>query len=265
MADMMTTEQPLSRSNGPQEEALRPGALRGQTWLMVQTRQAQQLIRGRNGTADKPAIIGLVGFADRLRMIWQAARQDDPYADWWLIKVHEAIEQARAFVDAQQLEQERQFVQVAGIETTVAESLRPYRVPLQFANPYAYRGAHLIAEYDTLVRTLLTRCHVGLLDRDTAEATIHRCARRIRGTFAIAQGYRFLGIDRPAVRQGTGKSEQARQRMGELPAAVLSGEQQAQIVPRKVVFPKVATGAMILNPLSSDATENVPEDGTEGR
>jgi hypothetical protein len=29
------------------------------------------------------------GFADRLRVIWQAARNDDPYADWWLIKVHE--------------------------------------------------------------------------------------------------------------------------------------------------------------------------------
>jgi hypothetical protein len=55
-----------------------PGALHGQIWLTVQTNQAQQLIHGRAGTPDKPAIIGLIGFADRLRVIWQAARHDDP-------------------------------------------------------------------------------------------------------------------------------------------------------------------------------------------
>jgi len=55
--------------------------LRGQAWLTVQTRQAQQLIRGRNGSADQPAIIGLIGYADRLRVIWQAARDDDLYAN----------------------------------------------------------------------------------------------------------------------------------------------------------------------------------------
>ncbi len=83
-----TTSSDSQPSSAP--EAL--GPLRGQVWLTIQTHQAQQLVRGRNGTPDKPAIIGLVGFADRLRVIWQAARNDDPYADWWLIKVHEAIE-----------------------------------------------------------------------------------------------------------------------------------------------------------------------------
>ena len=80
------------------------GALRGQAWLTVQTRQAQRLIQGRNGSEEKPAIIGLVGFADRLRLIWHAARSDDPYADWWLIKIDEAIEQARAFIRQSQSE-----------------------------------------------------------------------------------------------------------------------------------------------------------------
>ena len=55
-----------------------PGALHGQVWLTVQTHHAQQLIHGREGTPDKPPIIGLTGFANRLRVIWQAARDDDP-------------------------------------------------------------------------------------------------------------------------------------------------------------------------------------------
>ena len=58
------------------EDQRGPGVLRGQVWLTIQTRQAQQLVRGRNGTAEKPAITGLVGFANQLRVIWQAARNE---------------------------------------------------------------------------------------------------------------------------------------------------------------------------------------------
>ena len=67
------------------------GALRGEVWLTVQSHHAQRLILGRAATLEKPAIVGLVGFADRLRVIWNAARADDPYADWWLIKIDEAL------------------------------------------------------------------------------------------------------------------------------------------------------------------------------
>ena len=36
----------------------KPGALRGQAGLSIHTRPAQQRLRGRNATRDKPAIIG---------------------------------------------------------------------------------------------------------------------------------------------------------------------------------------------------------------
>ena len=58
-----------------------PGPRQGQAWLTLQTRHAQRLLRGRPAGAGKPAIIGLFGFAERLRGIWQGARLDDPYAD----------------------------------------------------------------------------------------------------------------------------------------------------------------------------------------
>jgi integrating conjugative element protein (TIGR03761 family) len=214
------------------------GALRGHAWLTVQTRQAQRLIQGRNGCEKKPAIIGLVGFADRLRLIWQAARNDDPYADWWLIRIHEAIEQARAFIRQSQSEIDEKLAQSSAIEIETAESLRPYRIPLQFANPYAYQGAHLIGEYDTLVRTLLTGCHVSLLDRAFSAQFVQHGGRRIRGTFALPQGYRFLNIDRASVQRQDEPARQAQSLMGDLPPAVLSGEQQAPQVPSKRHFPE---------------------------
>ena len=42
----------------------RPGALRGQAWLTLQTRHAGRLIKGRPGSADKQPITGLLGFAN---------------------------------------------------------------------------------------------------------------------------------------------------------------------------------------------------------
>ncbi len=233
-----------------------PGALRGQVWLTVQTRQAQRLIRGRNGTADKPAIIGLVGFADRLRVIWQAARNDDPYADWWLIQVHEVLERVRDLVRVEQMTLDVRLDQLNALEVAVAKSLKPHRVALRFANPYAYRGAQLIAEYDTFVRTLLTARHVGLLPDPSMEALLNGCARKIRGVFAVPQGYHFLGIDRAALRQGTANANRARQVMGEVPEAVLNGTEQAPLMPRKVQFPEAAARHIRLQPVEATPTES---------
>jgi len=228
-----------------------PGALRGQAWLTVQTRQAQRLVRGRNGNADKPAIIGLVGFADRLRVIWQAARNDDPYADWWLVKVHEALERVRDLVKNEQAALDAQLEQLTALEVAVAVSMKPYRIALQFANPYAYRGAQLIAEYDTFVRTLLTAHHVGLLNGAAMEGLLNTCARKIRGAFAVPQGYHFLNVDRAALQQGTANASRARQLMGEVPADVLNGAHQAPLAPRKVQFPEEAAKHIRLRPVDS--------------
>ena len=80
-------QRPASANDGP-------GALRGEVWLTVQTHQAQRLVTGRRADEGKPAIIGLMGFAALIRPIWDGARADDPYADWWLVRIYEALAQA---------------------------------------------------------------------------------------------------------------------------------------------------------------------------
>ena len=121
----MYEDSPISPSQGQApvkrtDFQVMPAALQGRVWLSVQTHQARQLIHGRKGNAGKATIIGLVGFADRLRLIWQAARDDDPYADWWLIKVHEAIEVARTEIDNQQAALTQQLAQLPAIEVSIA-------------------------------------------------------------------------------------------------------------------------------------------------
>jgi len=248
----MPTNRPFSRLSGPGDTPRaeqsghpeQPGALQGEIWLTLQTRQAQQLIRGRSATPDKPTIIGLIGFADRLRLIWQAARGDDPYADWWLIQVHEAIARTASAIHRRHVELDQQRAQMTALAVSLAVSERPYRVQLQFANPYAYRGAQLLADYDRLVCTALTARHIGLLDGQACGNLQSACARKLRAVFMLPQRYRFLKIDRAAVRTHTGSSHAARQAMGEVPADILSGERQAPLVPRKMKFPTGIAGGV---------------------
>ena len=259
--DSIPTDFKAGRELSPKdsEHGSAPGVLRGQVWLSVQTRQAQRLIHGRNGNAGKSAIIGLVGFADRLRVIWQASRSDDPYADWWLIKVHEVLERIRNLVKTEQVALDARLEQLTALEVTVAESMKPYRIALQFANPYAYRGAQMIAEYDKFVRTLLTAHHVGLLSGSSTEGLLNTCARRIRGAFAVPQGYQFLGVDRESLKQGIANASRARQVMGEVPEDVLSGAHHAPLTPRKIRFPEEAAKHIRLKPVESVSKADIPE------
>ncbi|MES9875400.1 MAG: AcaB family transcriptional regulator, partial [Candidatus Sedimenticola sp. 6PFRAG7] len=88
--------------------------------------------------------------------------------------------------------------------------------------------------------------------------------RKIRGAFALPQDYRFLGIDREAVRKGTGKAAQAVKCMGVVPEDIMSGELRAPLVPRNVQFPKESADHIGLTPISkSESTqlETINEDG----
>ena len=67
---------PAESGDRPARNEERPGVLRGGATLTLQTRQAQRLVKGRGYTAEKPAITGLIGFANLLRSIWHGARAD---------------------------------------------------------------------------------------------------------------------------------------------------------------------------------------------
>lgn len=209
----------------------RPGVLRGGATLTLQTRQAQRLVKGRGYTAEKPAIIGLIGFANLLRPIWHGARADDPYADWWMLKVHAALELAEQALIADEQIIATQFQAMGAIEVAAPASIKPVRIALNFSNPYAFRAARLVALYDGVMRTFLSAQHVGLLSRDDAERALHLAGRQVRRALQSVIGYRFVGVTRLDVTQGRVRAQQARDVMGELPEAILAGTSRAPYAP----------------------------------
>lgn len=205
-------------------------SLRSDVWLTLQTRYAQLLVRGRD-VKGKPPIIGLITFADRLRVIWHAAGANDPFADWWLIKIHDAIASVEARVTCER-DSLRQFAELNGAFVAVpAQAREPFRIKLQFASPYAYKAAQMLAGFDAFACESLTARHIGRLTRKHCISNIHSVASKIRGVFNIPMRYRHLGIDRDNPISWKTEGEIAQQFMGLVPDDVLNGNRRAAFAP----------------------------------
>ena len=208
-----------------------PGALRSQTSMEIQTRQAQRLVYGRRGDGGKPAIFGLLRFGTMLRPIWEGAATDDPWADWYLVQIERDLLEARETLEALMTQVQQELKSLPAIDIAVAQSVEPVKVDLTFTSPYAFMGAYLLADYDQLVRAVLTGRHIGLFDRDTAERTLREGGRIVRRAFNTAQGYKYLGVCREDLRQGTQKAARATEMLGPLPQEVIDGSLRAAHAP----------------------------------
>ena len=210
------------------------GHLAGEACLEVHTHQALRLIWGRRRTAHKAPISGLIAFASAVNSIWQAADGGDPYALWWLVKIETAIEQCRTCLDEQGLEVTFLLPDTEIMEVDTAESERPYRLRLAFSNPYAYRAAYMLGEYDLLVRTCYTLTFVGAGKPADLHTIVARTGRQVRRVFAIPQGFKVCAIDRDDIRQSNERAQRAAELMGSLPDEILNGETLPVFVPAEI-------------------------------
>jgi integrating conjugative element protein (TIGR03761 family) len=242
-----------STHDGVAQSDDRPGVLRGRATLTLQTRQAQRLVKGRGTSAEKPAIIGLLGFANGVRTLWHGARSDDPYADWWLLQVEEILVQAGHELVSLEQGIAKRFEALGAIEVAPPVSVKPVRIALNFSNPYAFRAAGLIGRFDALACMILSARHVGLVERDEAEKTLHQGGRWVRRALQSPVGYRLIGVTRDDVGQGTAKAMQAVEAMGEIPDEVLSGTRRAPHAPTVAsVRPGAVTDAVRLRSLPNE-------------
>lgn len=209
----------------------RPGRLRGASYLTIETRQAQRLVYGRAHSDELQGIIGLVKFALVMGRIWRAAEFDDPYADWYLHQIHEILTNAQVEVKQATDQVQKRLQSVSGIEISVAHSLKPVQIPLHFPNAYGYMGGYLIADYDTLVRSVLTAVHVALMTRDEGKYMLNNYGRIIRRGFLLPTRWKYCVITRDDLHQTTQRGAMAIKAMGELPQEFLDESKRAPHAP----------------------------------
>lgn len=248
--------------------AAQPGALRGEAALWVQTRQAQSLIRGRGPSEGKPRVIGLIRFGMMIHLVWLAAEADDPYADWCLLRVQEALKDARRDLGQSQDHVQSLLRAERGVEIGVGASIRPVRIPLRFSTPYGYMGAYLVADYDNLVRTCLTAKHVGLGRPGYMNQLMDQGAHRVRSVFHTVQAWRYSGINREDVRQRTRRALAAEQALGEVPQEIVDGTLRAEVAPKlkvQAAGENASTNTSARHPLSPPFTGFFPDNAGDPR
>ncbi len=245
-----------------------PGRLQGDAALIVHTRHAITLVRGRKLTLSKkkekfqsknPRIPGLIDFGRQIQVVSMAAGADDPLADWMLIRVEEAMEKARTVIAERVAQVMKALNQRPSVHVTLAQSEAPVKVRLAFGTPYTYQASYLIEDYDRLCIAALTATHVALLRRDEASQIIESCASLLRGVLSLPFNYTYRLLTRTDVLQNNQRAIQAMGLLAEVPPDVMSGERRAMNAPEvkvkgsRFVDNTHDTGAAIMADAESDA------------
>lgn len=228
------------------------GQLVGETpdAMTLHTQDAYRMFTGRSADAASkaPAIPGGRRFAAVLKAIWYLSANDNPYADWILIRVYQSLAAIRSqmaqLIEAREAEFER--LRRRGLALSVLASRSPVTVELGFRSPYGYATAEAILEFDYHVRMVKTLVLKDRMSDDAGRAEIRAVGRRVRALFLepIRWERNLLREEMlPLSRRDflPGADEAARQRVraavalfGELPRRVFTGEEAPRHSQRRI-------------------------------
>ncbi|MFJ2453988.1 PFL_4669 family integrating conjugative element protein [Pseudomonas protegens] len=211
------------------------GSLRSDVQLTLHTHHAARIWMGRPQTDNKHAIIGLAGFSAIVSRMNRGCTQDDPYSDWWMIRLEEKVEESD---EALKLIDERLDDVMAKLpkQISISEnlSIQPVSLPLYLSNPIAFKAVALLTNYDEIVRRILLAQHVGLIGRRDMEQWLDEGAAVLRRLFSLAQLYKYSGACRDDFAANNAKAEAARkmyERYGEIPQDILEGTRRSTFAP----------------------------------
>jgi len=234
----------------------RPGTLRGGVVLHLHTHVAQKMWNGRRpdrGTG-KQGIKSIPHFASQLKTINFSAAKDDPYADWWLIQMQDAVDECRVKLRelSDALDSFMKSQMPDEVQIVEALSQKPLAIEIHFEAPLAYQAAYLLADYDKLARRVLMVRHYGLLARAQSEQLLDQGGKLIRSLLSRIDGWRFTGVTRDDVAANNQRAQSAKEKMGDCPADILRGDRRSGLAP----LIRRDTGIKALESAVPEATES---------
>lgn len=219
----MATNEPLQ---------LNLGSLRSAMSLTLHTHHASRIWHGRAAAERRPAIVGLNGFVSVMNKMKRGSEQDDPYSDWWMLRIEDKLEQTKTTLQALR-EQVDQALSGVPAALSLGENLnvQPVKLPLFVNAQLGFAAVYLLADYDDIARKLILAHHTALIDRSTLERWLHDGAHALRSLFSLAQQYRYSGTTRDDFAAKNAAARQAIEKYGELPQDVLEGTRRSRFAP----------------------------------
>jgi integrating conjugative element protein (TIGR03761 family) len=218
--------------------------------MTLHTQDAYRMFTGRSADAQNQAsaIPGGRRFAAVLKSIWYLSANDNPYADWILIRVYQTLVAIRSQMSLAIAEREAEFevLRRKGLNLSVLRSRSPATVELGFRSPYGYATAEAIVEFDYHVRMVKTLVLKDRLSDEDGRAAIREIGRGLRALFLEPIRWERLLLREEMLHLSRrdflpSADEVARQRMhiavtlfGEVPRAVFTGDDAPRHSQRRI-------------------------------
>ncbi len=209
-----------------------PGNVRTKGKFTVHTQIAHRLFFGRKRAKGIEPIIGLVQFSSKINLIYVAASNGDPYADYRLIQIEDALSNALEIVKKNDSDLSELLGNDINIEILPSESVEPESLEIEFKTPYGYLGVRLLSSFDQLVLKALAARHAALIFNDDWKQFVNLSARKIRHALSLADAYRFSGASRDDFAANNQRATEAIEKFGELPPEVIDGTKRAKSAPK---------------------------------
>lgn len=222
----LVTAPPSKRSALQKFRLDKPGPVRPKATLMLHTNIVHQLFYGRDRSGAAAEILGFIFFAGSVRKIEDAARQDDPYADWALLELEAEILQIKQEVDEVQAlyDEKLQMTQNLHIDMASAVSVQPAVAQLDFKSRIGSLAVLALAGFDSVLLKGLTLRHFGLIDNELMNKHKNQLRTHFNRLFRLPRQFRASGASRDDFAANNARAREAREKYGDLPAAVLRGD-----------------------------------------
>ncbi|MCD6047027.1 MAG: hypothetical protein K0S08_674 [Gammaproteobacteria bacterium] len=172
----------------------------------------------------------LTQFANMLSRLWEAIKQDDPYAEFFLYRTYDQIQAAMEVISKAEQEATQVLNKIIGMEIQIYTNTAPFKKELHFKTPYAFMGARLLLKVDDTLRLLLTMRKFGI--PETTTCNYQNILNELRKTFVIPRQWQKTGVTRLDVVGNTEKAQRAFSVMGELPMVILEKQLQFPFKPQ---------------------------------
>jgi integrating conjugative element protein (TIGR03761 family) len=218
--------------------------------MTLHTREAWRLFSGRQADSESQvsAIPGARRYAAILRSIWSLSAQDNPYADWFLVRTDHSLSDLRSQMDLAIWSREAEFERLRrrGLALSVLASSRPAQVELGFRSPYGYAVAQAVLDFDLHVRMVQTLVLKDQLTDDAGRTAIRDIGRMFRSLFQAAIAWErgllsmpLAGLCRQDFQPNADQPAQSRAQaavalFGEVPSAVFSNAETPRHSLRRV-------------------------------
>jgi len=243
----------------PESLQLNLGSLRSNMSLTLHTHHASRIWHGRAPSERQAAIVGLNGYIAAMNKMKRGSEQDDPYSDWWMLRIEDKLDQTKATLQILREQVEQVLVNVPpALDLGENLNVQPVKLPLFINAQLGFAAVYLLADYDDIARKLLLAHHAALIDRATLDSWLNDGAHALRSLFALSQHYRYSGCTRDDFAANNAAARAALEKFGELPQDVLEGTRRSRFAP-----PIVRRRGAQANSTGTDSTSEIAAENIE--